>query len=209
MRGRGPEAVVAGTWRQRIGFGRRGGNRFAVLGLGVENGFVRDFCIFAAKGLQTLEVLDGAAVEALVLSLVAEEKSPGWGTRRHVVKAFGQGQVLSLARGHLGVVESGEIVAGVEEAGAEETAFEAGGAQDVLLGDGDALDGVKLLAVDGLVEAGAQLREVVRALEDRGGRGAGGEAVFAGVLGGDGLAARGTGAGGTLGVGAIGGQLPG
>ena len=137
-----------------------------------------------------------------------------------LIEALGEGEVLFLAFAHLegGVAEGGieEVdgfgVAGMVEAGGEEPAFEAGGAEEVLLGEGDALDGVKLLAIDGLIdgdEVGAEFDDVVEALEDRDGEIGGGEEVFAGVLGRSGFAFGGAGARGTAGVGLVGGELSG
>ena len=96
------------------------------------------------------------------------------------------------------------------EAGGEEAGFEGGGAQQGLLGEGDALDGEQLLMVDGLVdgdEVGLEVGDGVEVFEADDGEVGGGEAVFAGVLSGAGLALRGTGTGGAGGVGAIGGEL--
>jgi hypothetical protein len=88
--------------------------------------------------------------------------------------------------------------------------FEAGGAEEGLLGEGDALDGIHLLGVDGLVESDGVVTEVgdlLGVFEADDGVIGGGEAVFAGVLGGTGLAFRGARAGRFGGVGAIGGDL--
>jgi hypothetical protein len=96
------------------------------------------------------------------------------------------------------------------EAGGEETAFEARGAEESLLSEGDALDGEEFLGVDGLEDGQEVVLEVgdlLEVFEADDGEGEGGEAVFAGVLGGAGLALWGTGAGGLGGIGAIGGEL--
>ncbi len=103
-----------------------------------------------------------------------------------------------------------EAVAGLVEAGGEEAGFEARGAEEGLLGESDALKGEEFLGVDGLVEGDEVFLEVGDLLEvfkADDGEGGGGEAVFAGVLGGAGLARRGSRAGGFGGVGAIGGEL--
>ena len=71
--------------------------------------------------------------------------------------------------------------------------FQAGNAEDGVLGEGDALDGEEFLGIGGLVE----LDEVVAEVGD-----------VIGVLGTeDGVAFRGARAGGTRGVGAIGCEL--
>ena len=200
------------------GFVWRGGRGCYVLGLGVENGFVWCFCKFGAEGSEAVEVFDGAAVEALGLGLVAEEEFPGLGIGGEIEKAFGEDEVLPLAAGdfqlrvaEVGVEEAGGCgFGGVMEARGEEAAFEAGGAEEVQLGDGDALDGAEFLAVDRLVdfdEVGAEFDKIVEALKDGDGDVVGGEAVFAGVLGRSSFAFGGAGARGTAGIGAIGFEL--
>jgi hypothetical protein len=105
------------------------------------------------------------------------------------------------------------VISGVEglvEAGGEEAGFEAGGAEEGLLGEGDALDGEEFLGVDGLVDVQKIVLEVgdfIELFEADDGEGGGGEAVFAGVLGGAGLALWGARPGGFGGIGAIGGEL--
>ena len=137
-----------------------------------------------------------------------------------VAEAFGEGEVLFLAAAHFqGRVAEGAVekvdrfgVAGIIEAGGEEAAFKAGGAEEVLLGEGDALDGGEFLGVGGLVEVDevfAEFDDVVEALEDGDGEIGGGEEVFAGVLGRSSFAFGSAGARGTAGVGLVGGDLPG
>ena len=95
------------------------------------------------------------------------------------------------------------------EAIGEHAVFEARGAEEGLLGEGDAFDGEELLGVDGLVagdEVFAEAGDFVEVFEADDGEDGGGEAVFAGVLGGAGFAFGGAGAGGAGGVGAIGGE---
>jgi hypothetical protein len=92
----------------------------------------------------------------------------------------------------------------------EEAGLEAGGAKDGLLGEGDALDGEEFLGIDGLVDGhgvGFEIGDFVDVFEADDGEGGGSEAVFTGILGGAGLAFGGARAGGTSGVGAIGGEL--
>ena len=94
----------------------------------------------------------------------------------------------------------------IETVGAH-AGFEAAGAEDRLLGESDALDGEELLGVEGLVEGDGVVAEAfdfVDLLEAGDREGGGGESVFAGVLGGAGLAFRETGSGGLGGVGAVG-----
>ena len=52
------------------------------------------------------------------------------------------------------------VVEGLVEAGGEETGFEAGAAEDGLLGDGGAFEGEDLLGVDGLVEGDEVVAEM-------------------------------------------------
>ena len=188
------------------------------MGLGVENGFVRYFCIFGAEGFEAVEIFDGAAVKALGLGLVAEEEFPALGMLGEVTEALGEGEVLFLGAGHLEVgIAVGRVeevcgfgVAGVVEAGGEHAAFEAGATQQVELGDGDALDGIEFLGVDGAVdvdEVGAELEDIVKAFEDGDGEVGGSEAVFAGVLGRSSFAFGGARTGGAEGVGAVRGNL--
>ena len=210
-RGRGPGWV----W---LGFGRVGGSGFGILGLGVENGFVLNFCKFGAEGFQAIEVFDRAAVEALGLRLIAQEEFPGLGTGSENEEAFGEGEVLFLAAGHqqLGVAEAGiqEVggfgVTGVVEAGGKEAGFEADGAEQAELGGGDALDGQEFLGIDGAVDGnqvGAEIGDIVEAFEDGNGNVVGGAAVLAEVLGRSGFAFGSARARGAEGIGAIGSEF--
>jgi hypothetical protein len=102
------------------------------------------------------------------------------------------------------------LVDGLVETGGEEAGFEAGGAEDALLGDGDALDGEEFLRVDGLEDGHgviAELGDFIEVFEADDSEGGAGETVFAGVLGGAGLAFWGARTGGASGVGAVGGEL--
>jgi len=99
---------------------------------------------------------------------------------------------------------------GVIEAGGEEARLEARGAEEGLLGEGDALDGEELLGIDGLVEGHevvGEFGEILEVFKADDGKGGGGEAVFAGILGGAGLAFRSAWAGGVSGISTIGGKL--
>jgi hypothetical protein len=157
---------------------------------------------------------------ALGLGLIAHEQGPDVGRlgrhgetfRQEVVavllaSGFGIAIDHSRVQEHHGLVP---LVEGLVEAGGEEAGFEAGGAEQGLLGEGDALDGEEFLGVDGLVDGHGvvpEVRNFVDVFEADDGEGGGGEAVFTGVLGGAGLAFGGARAGGTSGVGAIGGEL--
>jgi hypothetical protein len=99
------------------------------------------------------------------------------------------------------------VVEGLVEAGGEETGFEAGAAEDGLLGEGGAFEGEEFLGVDGAVEGDevvAEMGDFLKVFEANDGEGGGGEHVFAGILGRAGLAFGGAGSGGPGGVGAIG-----
>jgi hypothetical protein len=172
----------------------------------------------AAEGAEPLEFLDGAAVETLGLGLVAEKQRPGVGLGAQNVKAFGQPEVVILragdfeAFGEFRVPENegsaGELQRPIEAVG-EEAAFEGGYAEKGVLGQGDALDGEEFLGVDGPVEGDEVVPEVgdgVGIFDADDGEVAGCEAVLAGVLGGAGFAFRGARAGGTGGIGLIGGD---
>ncbi len=79
-----------------------------------------------------------------------------------------------------------------------------------MLGQGDALDGVQLPGIDGLVEGDQVVFESgygFSFLDAHDSEILGGEAVAAGVLGGASFALEGAGAGGVGGLGAIGGEL--
>jgi hypothetical protein len=205
--------LEGGIWLR--GFGLTGGN-----------GFVRDFfCFFffevGAQGAEPVEFLDGAAVLALGLGLVAEEKGPGVGLLGGAVEAFAEDEIAILDAGDFDVAIAGELrghqvhgfafgVEGLVEAGGEEAGFEAGGADEGQLAAGDALDGEEFLGVDGAVEIQgvlAELVDFVEVFEADDGEGVAGEAVFAGVEGGFHLTGGGTGAGGFLSVDAVGGVL--
>ena len=102
------------------------------------------------------------------------------------------------------------FIDGLVEAGGEDAGLQAGGAEHGLLGQGDAFDGEEFLGVDGPIDGYgvvAEMADFVDVFEAHDGEGGGGEPVFAGVLGGAGLACRGARSGGASGVGAIGGEL--
>jgi hypothetical protein len=104
------------------------------------------------------------------------------------------------------------VVEGFIEAAGEEAGFEAGTAEEGLLGEGDALDGEELLGIDGLVDGdqvGFEFGDGVELFEPDDGKVSGGETVLAGVLSGAGLALGGARASGAGGIDAIGGEAPG
>jgi hypothetical protein len=174
-----------------------------------------------AEGLEPVEFLNGAAIEALGLGLIAEKKGPTVGLLGEAMEAFGEEEVAVLGAGDLDVAVAAELgihgeeglvagdVEGLVEAVGEEAGFEAGGAAEGLLSDGHALQGEQFLGVDGLVDGDEVLLEIgdlLKVFEADDGVGGGGEAVAAGVLGGDGFALGGARAGGMGGVGAVGGE---
>jgi hypothetical protein len=114
------------------------------------------------------------------------------------------GEVADEAAEHAGVIHDGM------DAGGEEAGFKAGGAKADLLGEGDVLDGVHLLGVDGPVEldgVGFEFGDFVVLFEAEDVEGGGGESVLDGVLGRAGFALGGTGSSGLGRVGAVGGEL--
>ncbi len=157
---------------------------------------------------------------ALGLGLMAQEAAPGFGV--HAAEAFAEvegaivGQLTGLSGGGLGelpahtrqVVPVGRNDL-VEHAG-EEAAFQVGGAQAGLLGDGDLLNGEEFLGIAGLVEGdeiGAEGDNPVHVFEAWDIVVVHVEAMFAGVPGGAGLPFGGARAGGASGIGAVGGEL--
>ncbi len=183
--------------------------------IGGEDGFVRDF---VAERFEALEFLDGAAVEALALGLVAEEEGEGIGLRGDGVESAGECIGAVLGGGDFdisdqvlveGMVQEVIVADRFVEAGGEEAGFKGGGAEQGVLGQGDALDGEEFLRVDGLIggdEVVLKAGNGVEFFEADDSELFGVEAVLAGVLGGAGLALGGAGSGGAGGVGAVGGD---
>jgi hypothetical protein len=96
------------------------------------------------------------------------------------------------------------------EGGAQETGFDAVGAEDGELAERDPLDGEVLLRALRLVMGDGVVNEVLELfgfLDTGRGEGRGGEAVFAGVEGGASLALGGAGSGRPRGVGPVGSEL--
>ena len=156
----------------------------------------------------------------LVLGLIAEQEAETVGLAVQAMEAIAQQVVAVLGAGDFDIAVAGDdrvqeadgfavVIEGLVQAGGEETGFEAGAAEDGLLGDGGAFEGEDLLGVDGLVEGDevvAEMGDFLKVFEADDGEGRGGELVFAGILGRAGLALGGAGAGGPGGVGAIGGE---
>src|SRR5437667_11296191 len=104
--------------------------------------------------LEPFEVLDRAPIQTFGLGLIAQEQGPTQGGVRHAVETLAEGVIAVLGAGGLDL--GGEFLghweaclpAGIEsliEAGGEEAGFETRGAEEGLLGEGDALDGEELL----------------------------------------------------------------
>ncbi|HUI80756.1 MAG TPA: hypothetical protein VLY24_22680 [Bryobacteraceae bacterium] len=137
------------------------------------------------------------------------------------MEAFGEGVVAVLVAGGFDVAVANhffrhgeERLAGriedVVEATGEEAGFEAGGAEEGLLGQGDALDGEEFLGVDGPIEGdevGFEIGDFVEVFEADDGELGSGETVLTGVLRGAGFAFGRARAGGLSGVGAVGGEF--
>jgi len=212
-------------WRKWVRFG--GEIRFGCFGLRGRIGFVRYFLPigflleFRAQGAETLEFLDGAAIVALGLGLVAQKEGKGMRLLGHTTEALGYGEIVFLAESDFAPAQAGHLLVhgvdglavgseGLVEAIGEEAGFEAGGAEEGQLAEGDAFDGPELLGVGGVVEVDGVLAEAddfVEVFQMGDGIDGAGEAVFAGVLSGLSFAGGGAGAGGFLCVEAVGGDL--
>jgi hypothetical protein len=134
-------------------------------------------------------------------------------------EAIGEAEVAVLGLGDFEAVgefrlegEEGRTVGadGLVEAGGEQAAFEAGGAEHGLLADGELLEGVEFLGIDRLIggnEVGAEASDFIDVFEADDGEAGGGEAVLGGVAGGAGLAVLGGWSGRFGRIGAVGGEL--
>jgi hypothetical protein len=128
------------------------------------------------------------------------------------VKTFGEAAVEVLARDGFGVVRDRAGTEARIEASGEEAGLQGGCTKKRLLGEGDVFDGEKLLGIDGPVqgdEVGLEVGDRAEVFGADDSEVGGGEAVLAGVLGRAGFTLRRARAGGTGGVGAIGGETPG
>ncbi len=94
----------------------------------------------------------------------------------HATKALAQQPVAVLGARDFDIAITGEFwaheehgvtvgVEGLVEAGGEEAGLEARGAENSLLGEGDALDGEEFLGVDGLVDGDEVVPEMGDLLE--------------------------------------------
>lgn len=215
----------------RIGFVLRGGSGWVLFGLVRGIGFVWRIAVVGLRQRgaacdEAVEFVEGSAVVALGLGLVAEEEAPGGGVL-HVDAMEAVGEEVALGLEFVGIVVEfaierdggGFLIAldedFVERSGAE-AGFDAGDAEEAVLGEGDAFEGEEFLGVDGLVggdEAGAEAVDGGAVFDGDDGEGVGGEGVFAGepmcncVLRCSGLAGGGAGAGGAGGVSPVGGEL--
>ena len=169
-----------------------------------------------AEGFEALEFLDGAAVEALGLGLVAEKGGVEFGVEASEGFTEEEGSVEGVVGrvGCEGVGKAGDVVAlggdGLIEEAGEDGGFEASDTVEGVLGEGDAFDSVALLGVDGAVDgdcAGDEFGDGLLVFDADNGEGIGAKAVFAGILGGAGFALGGARSGGAGSVGAIGGKL--
>jgi len=141
--------------------------------LGLDNGFV---CQLFTEGFEPVELLHGAAVVTLGLGLIAQQEGEAVGFAGHAMEAIAQQEVAVLGAGDFDIAVAGDdgiheangfagAVEGLVEAGGEETGFEAGAAEDGVLGEGDAFEGEELLGVDGLVEGDEVIPEAGDFLE--------------------------------------------
>jgi hypothetical protein len=145
------------------------------------------------QGFEPFKLLDGAAVVAFRLGLIADSQGPTVGLLDHPVESFAEQVVTVLGAGDFDIPITGEFfshedhgvtggVKGLVEAGGEEAGLQARGAEESLLGEGEALDGEEFLGVDGLVdgdEIGSEMGDFIEVFEADDGEGGGSEAVFA------------------------------
>jgi len=121
---------------------------FCLVRVGVGNGFVWFIWQFGPQGFEPFELLDCAAVVAFRLGLIADGQGPTVGLADHTMESFAQQVVAVLGARDFDIPVAGEflvhedswVAVGVEclvETGGEEAGFEARGAEDSLLGEGD------------------------------------------------------------------------
>jgi hypothetical protein len=110
------------------------------------------------------------------LGLIAQEEAKTVGLAGHAMEAVAEQVIAVLGAGDLDIAVAGDdgvheadglaaVVEGHVEAGGEETGFQAGAAEDGVLGQGDAFEGEELLGIDGLVEGDEVVAEVGDFLE--------------------------------------------
>ena len=144
------------------------------------------------QGFEAFELLNRPTVVALRLGLVTEEESPGVALAGDAAEAFGEGVVAVLSAGDLQVADQvfshgddgvAGAVEGFVQAGGEETRFQAGGAKEGVLGEGDAFEGEQFLRVDGVIDGYEVVPETgdgLQVFEANDGVVGGGESVAAG-----------------------------
>ena len=95
------------------------------------------------------------------MGLVTEEEGPGVALAGDAAEAFGEGVVAVLGAGDFEVADQifghgddgvAGAVQGFVQASGEEAGFEAGAAEEGVLGESDALEGEQFLGVDGVVD---------------------------------------------------------
>ena len=159
----------------------------------VRNGFVR---WLRSEALEPFELLNGAAIMTLHLSIIAQEQGPAIGLAGHAVEAFAEEIIAVLSARDFDVPVAGQVrihqdhrlpgrVERLIETRAEKAGFEAGGAEERLLGESDPLDGEQFLRVGGFVDGQEivfEMGDIVEVFEANYGERGWGEAVFA-VLG--------------------------
>ena len=127
------------------------------------------------------------------MRLEPEEELAVVGLAVEAAEALVESKVTVLRDGNLdvlndfGIEEAERAAVGIEgliEGGGVEAVCQAGATHEVLLGEGEAFEGEKLLRVGGLVigdEIGAELGDDVEIFEANDGIGAGDEGMFAGA----------------------------
>ena len=157
-------------------------------GLGID-GLIRHF---RAQAFDSLVVFDGAAVLAIGIDLITDEKSPDVRIERHLAHSFAGGVVAILRAGDFDIAIADHvfthgtkgpagILDGVIESGGEEAGFEAIAAQDGLLTECEALDCEEFLGVGGTVTGdgvGFEIRDLIEFFEAHDGEGSTAEGVF-------------------------------
>ena len=152
---------------------------------------------FFTEGFESLELLDGPAVVTFRLGLITQQESEAIGLTGHAMEAVAEQEVAVLGAGDFDIAVAGDggiheadgfagAAEGHVEAGGEETGFEAGAAEDGVLGEGDAFESEEFLGIDGLVkgdEVVAEAGDFLEVFEADDGEGRSGELVFAGILG--------------------------
>ena len=159
------------------------------------------------------------------MGLIAEEQRPGVALAGDAAEAFSQGVIPVLGAGDLEIADQvfghgddrvAGAVEGFVQAGGEEAGFQAGAAEEGVLGEGDALEGEQFLGVDGFVDGdkvGFEAGDGFQVFEADDGEVGRGEAMAAGGPGGTpagaGLAFGGARTGRMGCVRAVSGKLPG